>query len=68
MVKAKARQDRTGREFARILQKLPQHLPVSDAYEEVFLPGDHWRSSQQEHLAGPISSVAAMSMGVRAVG
>ena len=42
----------TGREFADILSRLEPHLPISDEYESDHLPGDHWWSSQREHLVG----------------
>lgn len=47
-----ADKDWPGRAFARKLQRLEPHLPISDAYESAYLPGEHWWSSQREHLVG----------------
>jgi hypothetical protein len=38
--------------FARILGRCSDHYPVSDAYERDYLPGNHWWSSQREHVTG----------------
>jgi|GEM_PF-1697942 len=44
--------------FARLLRRLPEHLPVSDAYEAEHLPGKRWWSSQREHMVGWFSELA----------
>ena len=40
------------------MDMLEPHLIISDAYEDEFLPGDHWWSSQREHLIGWFSQLA----------
>lgn len=40
----------SARNMARIIERLPAHGPISDAYEAAYLPGSHWWSSQREHL------------------
>jgi len=44
--------------FARLLVTLPEHLPISDAYEAAHLTGDHWWSSQREHMVAWFSQLA----------
>ncbi|MFT0847310.1 hypothetical protein VR010_06075 [Actinomycetaceae bacterium L2_0104] len=42
--------DWSGRTFAKLITRLPAHLPISDSYEKEYLPGRHWWSSQKEHM------------------
>ncbi|MGO4956698.1 hypothetical protein ACTQ49_05405 [Luteococcus sp. Sow4_B9] len=41
----------SGRQLARLIRDLPEHCPISDAYEAAHLPGDRWWSSQRQHLS-----------------
>lgn len=50
MVDAQA-PDMPARDMAALLRRAGAHYPVSDAYERDYLPGKHWWSSQQEHVA-----------------
>jgi len=45
-------------EFAYVIKWLPEHLPVSSAYEVEYLPGQHWWSSQREHTVAWFSELA----------
>jgi hypothetical protein len=40
----------TGVQFSLILRGARAHYPISDDYEQKYLPGPAWWSSQQEHV------------------
>jgi hypothetical protein len=42
----------TARDLSRILRAAEAHYTISDLYEQKHLPGNHWWTSQQEHLVG----------------
>ena len=50
MLKLFRKRELSGRAFARILKSADAHYPISDAYERDFLPGEHWWTSQKEHV------------------
>lgn len=49
--------DMTGTEFAVILRRAEPHYPISDEYERAYLPGNHWWSSQQEHVTAWLDEI-----------
>ena len=42
--------DLPAKDLAILLDRKEPHYPLSDAYEEAYLPGKNWWSSQQEHI------------------
>lgn len=47
----------TGAEFAAILRTFAPHYPISDQYEQDYLPGNYWWSSQQEHVTAWLDEI-----------
>ena len=50
--------DWTGRDFANIMRKLDGTYPISDRYEKLYLPGDHWWLNQRQHMVGWFSELS----------
>lgn len=51
--------DWSGRDFADIMRRLDSSYPISDRYERLYLPGDHWWSSQRQHMVGWFSELSS---------
>ena len=56
-MKLRERRPLSGRAFARRLRFADAHYPISDAYERDHLPGNHWWSSQQEHVTAWLNEI-----------
>ena len=42
--------DWSGQDFAEIMWQLTDDCPIAIAYEQKYLPGEHWWENQREHL------------------
>lgn len=50
--------DWSGHDFADIMSRLNRSYPISDRYERLYLPGDHWWTDQQQHMVGWFSELS----------
>lgn len=51
------RSELTGRALARILRYANSNYPISDAYERDHLSGQHWWTSQREHVTAWLDQI-----------
>ena len=47
----------SGRALADILRVAEPHYPISSGYEQEHLPGDHWWTSQREHVVAWLEEI-----------